>query len=522
MMPANQQQIGVSLKQLLAGFVDAAVLDADVLLSMLSLNSNKIKQGGLFLAVAGSQKHGLQYASDALKNGAAVVAYDPASGGELLARKYNNQANLLMLSIDNLTMYVGEIASRFYSNPSQTLAVVGITGTNGKTSVSHYLAQALNDHHVCGVIGTLGCGLLTELQTTLNTTPDAVSIQAEMARVQQQDAEVVAMEVSSHGLDQGRVSGVQFEAAVFTNLSHDHLDYHGSMQTYGAAKLSLFEKSDLQFAVINLDDDFSAQVLAVIPANTLIYGFTRRLDLQVNHVRVLHISNERHSSKGLGFTLGIDGRQAHISSVLLGRFNVDNLVATIATEIGLGVSLDEATASVAAVTAVAGRMQRVMPEPKATEVLPTVVVDFAHTPDALELALQSLREGTQGKLAVVFGCGGDRDVDKRAVMGAVAASIADRIIISNDNPRTEEPSVIVEQIKSGVSATSDVQIILDRQQAIEVAIQAADCNDTVLIAGKGHETYQDIAGIKHPFSDVECAELALTARLNRLNGVKEC
>lgn len=518
MMPAYQQQAGVSLKQLLAGFVDTTVLEIDVLLSMLSLHSNEIQQGGLFLAVAGSQKHGLQYADDALKNGAAVIVYDPAFGGELLASKYNNQANRVMLSMDNLTMYVGEIASRFYNNPSQALAVVGITGTNGKTSVSHYLAQALNDHYVCGVIGTLGCGLLDQLQTSLNTTPDAVSIQAEIARVQQQDAEVVAMEVSSHGLDQGRVSGVQFEAAVFTNLSHDHLDYHGSMEAYGAAKLSLFEKDNLQFAVVNLDDDFSAKVLAVISTKTMVYGFTRRLDLQLNHVHVLPISNEQHSSKGLTFTLGLDGRQANIRSELLGRFNVDNLAATIAVEIGLGISFDDATESVAAVTAVAGRMQRILPEPKAAEVLPTVVVDFAHTPDALELALQNLRAGTQGKLLVVFGCGGDRDVDKRAVMGAVAASIADLIIISNDNPRTEEPRVIAEQINSAVSASSNVQIILDRQQAIETAIQAADCNDTVLIAGKGHETYQDIAGIKHPFSDVECAEQALTARLNQLKG----
>jgi UDP-N-acetylmuramoyl-L-alanyl-D-glutamate--2,6-diaminopimelate ligase len=521
MMPAFQQQSGVSLKLLLAGFIDTARLENDVLVSMLSLHSNKVGQDGLFLAVAGSAQHGLQFTEAALKNGATVIVYDPASGGKLLANKYKSSAAML-LAVDNLASYVGEIASRFYGAPSQALAVVGITGTNGKTSVSHYLAQALNNSHVCGVIGTLGFGLLENLQSTVNTTPDAVSIQAEIARLRLQEAEVVAMEVSSHGLDQGRVSGVQFEGAVFTNLSHDHLDYHGTMEAYGAAKLSLFQDDELPFAVVNLDDEFSQQILDVISPKTRVYGFSRQAGLHVNNVHVLHISNEQASSEVLSFVLALDGQQRNISSPLLGGFNVDNLTATVAIQVGLGVSFDEAVKSTALVRAVAGRMQRVLPDAILQDSSPTVVVDFAHTPDALAQALQSLREVTTGELIVVFGCGGDRDADKRAVMGQVASEFADQVIITSDNPRTESPDDIAAQIFSGVSIASSVSTVLDRQLAIADAINSASATDLVLIAGKGHEVYQDIAGVKLPFSDVECAGRAMISRFNDLEGAKGC
>jgi len=503
MVKLNQQNMP-SLQFLFTGITS---IEHDLAISMVSVDAREITMGGVFLAVAGSKEHGLKYASQAIANGANVIAYDPAAGGELLARELKN-SNVLLLCVENLALQASEIANRFYDAPSSKQAVIGITGTNGKTSVSHYLAQALSVNGRCGVIGTLGWGLVDKLTKTINTTPDAVSVQAQLAAMEEQGADAIAMEVSSHGLSQGRVAAVQFKGAAFTNLSHDHLDYHGSMAAYGEAKKVLFTTKGLEFAVLNLDDEFSEKILSSLDEKVAVYGISR-LKSAVEKINLLYIQQEQVVATGIQFSLQYGEQQAVIKSSLLGRFNVDNLASTIAVQLGLGLSFESAVANIRNVTAVTGRMQQIKSKSFATKT-PTVVVDFAHTPDALALALSNLKESCKGQLIAVFGCGGDRDQSKRAEMGRVAAKFANSIILTADNPRSESAEVIAQQIKSGIDSNAQVTIELDRKKAIELAIKIAEQADTVLIAGKGHEDYQEIASTKYRFSDIACAEKALS------------
>ena len=508
-MMAAQYLGGVfSLKEL---FADVVEIDADLSISMMTLDARDVKSGGLFFAVSGSNSHGMQYADQAIKNGASVIAFEPAQGGSLLARKYAQQAGVVLIEVEGLALVISQLASRFYQHPSRQLSVVGITGTNGKTSVSHYLAQAMQGSVSCGVIGTLGWGFLSNLVKTNNTTPDAVSTQAQLASLVNDSAEAVAVEVSSHGLQQHRVASVQFEGAVFTNLTHDHLDYHGSMEAYGEAKLELFKNSHLKYVVVNLDDSFSSKILDVLPNSVVVYGVTRfkNTDSRVNVP--LFIQNERHDLKGLSFELGCLGETRLVCTKLLGDFNADNIACTLAVLLAAGRPIEGAVDSVKSIEAVAGRMEFI----QLSEQLPSVVVDYAHTPDALASVLRTVRLHCAGKLIVIFGCGGDRDQGKRSLMGSVAGELADTILITSDNPRNESAGAIAEQIILGVADQAKVIREFDREQAIKRGVDIASSDDIIIVAGKGHEDYQLVGSERLSFSDAVVVRRALEARLEQ-------
>ena len=494
MMPAQQEKGTVSLGYLLDGWV---TIEQDFWVGAPTVDARNIEQNGVFLAVVGAQLHGLEHAMQAVERNASVIIYDPAEGGNLLAARLKKQIDIPLLALTRLSEKLSEFAARFYAYPSRELSVIGITGTNGKTSVSHFIAQALSVSHRCGVIGTLGWGELSDLQKTINTTPDAVSVQAQLATALSQDSSTVAMEVSSHGLDQQRVKAVEFDAAVFTNLSHDHLDYHQTMEAYGEAKLALFKMPSLKFVVVNEDDSFSENIISVLPPRVEQYGFTRQIG-QVKAQTVV-ILNQHLSEQGVSFDVKYQGQQAHISSALFGVFNVDNLAATLTTLLAMGDSLDEATIKLKRVSSVAGRMQLL------TEHLgqPSVIIDYAHTPEALKLALNSLREHCKGQLKLVFGCGGNRDQAKRPLMGDIASKLADQVIVTNDNPRSENGEQIAEQIKAGAKGSASLSIELDRAKAIQQLVASSTSDDIILVAGKGHEDYQQIADQKIPFNDAQ-------------------
>ena len=412
----------------------------------------------------------------------------------------------------------GEIADQVYGRPSEKLWMVGVTGTNGKTSCSHWLAQSFSAlGRKAALIGTLGNGFPGALQPTLNTTPDAIRVHGLLAEYLRQGAQAVAMEVSSHALEQGRVNAVQYDVALLTNLSRDHLDYHGDMTSYAAAKRRLFDWQQLKYAVLNLDDAFGSELAEQLQdAETEIIGYglsdsalrqAERLGMRMvfgGHLRLdahgltLHV----HSSWGGG----------ELRSALLGRFNAANMLGTLAVLLVSGVELQEALRKLSELQAVAGRMQTLGGQGQ-----PSVVVDYAHTPDALEKVLDALREVTLsagGRLICVFGCGGDRDRGKRPMMGKVAAQRADVCIVTSDNPRSEDPHDIIDAIVSGIESgladkAGSYQVVEDRAQAIALAIGSAQAADTVLLAGKGHEDYQEINGVKQVFSDVAEARYAL-------------
>jgi UDP-N-acetylmuramoyl-L-alanyl-D-glutamate--2,6-diaminopimelate ligase len=375
--------------------------------------------------------------------------------------------------------------------------MTGITGTNGKTSVSHWLSQAFT--HLgrrTAALGTLGNGFPGDMAPATHTTPDAVSLQGLLARYRDAGAAGVAMEVSSHGLDQGRVAEVAFDVAVLTNLSRDHLDYHGTMEAYAAAKARLFHWPGLKAAVVNADDDLGAALMQQIQGTRVIsYGLKAgdlRASLQANRL-------------GLKLEIISPWGNGRLESPLLGTFNGYNLLAALGALLAADVPLPEALAALATVRAAAGRMQTVEGFPGA----PSVIVDFAHTPDALDKVLAALKPLTRGRLICVFGCGGGRDTGKRPLMGAAVAGRADRAVVTSDNPRNEDPVHIVQDILAGMPAGETQAVILDRREAIRTAIAEAGPEDIVLLAGKGHEDYQEIHGVKRPFSDLAEARAAL-------------
>ncbi len=504
MMPAPQSPSWVSLRYLLDGMV---TVNRDIVVAAPTVDARAIEENGLFLALSGAQSHGLVYADQAIRGGVAAIVYEAGDGIDCLVQKVKSQHDICLIELSNLSAHVSEIAARYYQRPSENMPVIGVTGTNGKTSVSHFVAQALSvDGMTCGVIGTLGWGNPNNLIPTVNTTPDAASVQQQLAQLLSEGSRVVAMEVSSHGLDQGRVSAVEFQGAVFTNLSHDHLDYHQTMEAYGDAKLTLFKTPSLEFAVLNKDDAFSQDILNALSADVSVLMFSRFK--QQDEVACLLISNERLTVNGLSFDVSFNGCSTHVQSALLGKFNVDNLVASMAVLMAMGCAFNEAAVKIQSVTNVAGRMQVL----SAGKQAPTVVVDYAHTPDALKLALLSLREHCDGALKIVFGCGGNRDEAKRSLMGSVAVELADEIIITNDNPRFESAEKIVEQIKAGMPDESGVSVVLDRALAIQTSIMQARAGDMILVAGKGHEAYQQVGDEKIAFSDVTHVKKALACR----------
>ncbi|QLF92739.1 UDP-N-acetylmuramoyl-L-alanyl-D-glutamate--2,6-diaminopimelate ligase [Pseudomonas sp. ABC1] len=469
--------------------------DSSVLIRELTLDSRKVRPGDLFLAVPGALQDGRAHIPDAIARGAAAVAYESEGAQDIWA------VGATLLPVRNLASQLSAIAGRFYGEPSRSLRLAGITGTNGKTSVSQLVAQALDlMGERCGVIGTLGTGFYGELEQGRHTTPDSLGVQATLARLKQGGARAVAMEVSSHGLQQGRVAALDFDVAVFTNLSRDHLDYHGTMQAYGEAKAALFAMPGLDCRVINLDDDFGRELAAREHDSRLI---TYSLD---DALAYLYCSQVSLDDNGIRARIVTPQGEGSLHSKLLGRFNVSNALAAIGTLLAMGYPLDEILAVFPDLQGPAGRMQRL-----GGHCLPLVVVDYAHTPDALEKVLLAMRPHVQGSLTCLFGCGGERDRGKRPLMAAVAERLADQILVTDDNPRGEEPASIREEIMQGFTAKARVRQIAGRAEAIAEAIALSQVGDVVLLAGKGHEDYQEIAGERTAFSDLLEAQSALAA-----------
>ncbi len=490
-----------NLRELLAGFVTVSP-EQDRCLTGLTLDSRTVHAGDGFVALRGQHHQGRDYIHEAVACGAVVVLVD--EGGQISFRN-----STPVIPVPDLRRRLGEIAARFHGHPSQALKVAGVTGTNGKTTVTHLIAQALNRRHeTCALMGTLGQGLPGRLTALANTTPDAITVQASLARWRDQGLRSVAMEVSSHGLDQGRVQGVCFAAAVLTNLTRDHLDYHGDMRAYAQAKQRLFTMPGLGAAVVNMDDPYSAELLKIIGTNVhrYVYGLkSTTLPLGVDAL----IASEINLHGGITMNVSWQGQRQRVYSPLLGRFNAANVLAATATLIALGVPLAQVAEDLAQLPGAPGRMQRL----GGGAGQPLVVIDYAHTPDALENVLQAGRELTSDALWCVFGCGGDRDPGKRPLMGGIAAALSDQVIITSDNPRSEAPQAIMDQIIAGMGDQTPVLAEPDRRRAIHYAIANAAPGAVVVIAGKGHETHQEIAGRRWPFSDLTVAQAALRERM---------
>jgi len=487
----------------------------------LQLDSRRVGAGDIFVALPGAiagGDDGRRYLQAARSRGAAAALVE-AEGF------VGADGDLPVLAVPRLRHVLGPLAARYYGSPAASMQVVGVTGTNGKTSTAFWIAQMLSGAgRRCAVLGTVGGGFPGEpLADAALTTPDAIALQREVLRLRDAGARALVMEVSSIGLEQGRVNGIDFDVAVFTNLTRDHLDYHGSMQAYEAAKALLFDWSTLGAAVLNLDDPAGGRLLARLAdrarAGALrVTGFTAAAGgpgpeaCAAGIATLLRARDVRAGADGIELTLQRGQSEHRIAAPLVGSFNVSNLLATIGAVVACGVDFEEACRLAPALQPPPGRMQRVRTRDGDE---PLVVIDYAHTADAVEQALLALlpqASARGGRLWIVFGAGGDRDAGKRAPMGAAAGRHADRIVITSDNPRREDPAAIVAAVAAGAPTRGDVELIVDRAEAIAHALACADDRDVVLIAGKGHEATQDIGGVKRPFSDIEQARVALRAR----------
>ena len=495
----------------LARFSLSAIDDLGV--KRLVTDSRRIGPGDTFVAYPGEARDGRDYIAQALANGAASVLWENRDYA------WNPAWRIPNLGVADLRRCAGEIASHVYGRPSAKLWVIGVTGTNGKTSCSHWIAQSLTrTGRKCAVIGMLGSGFPGALETTLNTTPDAVWLHGALDEFVRGGARAVSMEVSSHGIEQHRLAGIELDVALLTNVSRDHLDYHGTMRRYRAAKARLFRWSSLKYAVLNLDDKFGADMVSrVRRSNTGVvgYGFTRVRSPRASGSRMLRVQgrNLRVGADGLAFDVSTPWGSASLKSHLIGRFNAANLLGSLAALLASDISLENSVRALQRVKAVPGRTERYGRGSR-----PLVVVDYAHTPDALENVLLALREMIsprasrptphEPQLICVFGCGGERDRGKRPLMGAIAAALADHVIITSDNPRSEHPDAIVADIAKGLRGAR-AAIEPDRARAIRLAVSMTRRGDIVLVAGKGHEQHQEIGGIKHVFSDAAVVTAAL-------------
>lgn len=502
MMPAISMPDSWRLSELLSGIVDKPV-PADVVVEGISLNSHSVRSGDLFFALPGERTHGLKYLQQVIRQGAVAVLWEPNSEFELSLLS----CPILHMPVEGLADRIGLIADRFFHHPSRCMSIVGITGTDGKTSVSQFIAQALDSaRQPCGVIGTLGYGRYGNLESGSHTTPDALRLQMELKSIRDQGAQWTVMEVSSHALVQSRVRGTDFNVAVLTNLSRDHFDYHGSMDAYAAAKGRLFEMPGLDHAVLNLDDPFGQRLASALQGKLKILGYTLDTKMPRNE-RLVQATCLRLTPQGIALAVETPWGGGELSSRLLGRFNAANLLAALAVLLALDMPLDRALRRLAGVHPVAGRMEAFGGGDK-----PMVIVDYAHTPAALEQVLLALKAHCEGSLWCVFGCGGQRDIGKRARMAAAAQRFADKIIVTDDNPRHESPKAIVKDILSGFCAPNSVKVIHTRDAAIAVAIDEARPGDIVLVAGKGHEQEQVIGDQRLPFSDRDQVMARLVGR----------
>jgi UDP-N-acetylmuramoyl-L-alanyl-D-glutamate--2,6-diaminopimelate ligase len=479
-----------SLADLTAGIL---ATPRDITITDVTLDSRAVRPGALFLACRGRTHHGLAFAREAIARGARAVLYETGTQTETLPP----QPDVFSAGVADLPVHLGTIADRFFNSPSAELTIVGITGTNGKTTCAWLLAQALS---ACGrpaaYAGTLGVGMPGALRTSTHTTVDAVSVHRQLAEWRAFGAECVAMEVSSHALDQGRVAGVRFHTAAFTNLTRDHLDYHDTMEAYGAAKRRLLDWPGLATRVINVDDPFGA-ALARRAAHGELVVTSRRPGTSHANAAIVRAAQIRAATAGLLIDIESTWGARRLEVPLVGDFNVDNVLTVLAVLLAWDVSLESAARALSGCSAPSGRMEAF----GGAAGRPLVIVDYAHTPDALGKALQAARAHCAGLLTVVFGCGGDRDAGKRPMMGRIAAELADRLVLTDDNPRTEDPRAIVAAIRGGVPAATRLSVEHDRARAIREAVSSASSADVVLIAGKGHEDYQIYGTERRPFSD---------------------
>jgi UDP-N-acetylmuramoyl-L-alanyl-D-glutamate--2,6-diaminopimelate ligase len=477
----------------------------DCTIQEITADSRQVTSNTAFFAFAGSTTDGRDYIEQALSQGAAAIIADTENSQAALETTTNPYGQTIpIVSLPHLQQQIGIIAANFFGNPTQKMQVIGYTGTSGKTSGVQLVAHALQHLGMaCGTIGTLGYGFPgDELQVTNHATPSAIPLQRMLAKLYNQGAKAVAMEVSSHGIMQARISGIDFTVGVFTNLSHDHLDYHGNMENYAAAKRRFFTDFGLANAVFNLDDPYGQRWLSELKNTLNIYGYSTHTDYTSQHTLSLTATAIQLSLSGIQAEVNSPWGNSIIHSRLLGRFNLSNLLAVLAVLKALGIDWQQAVECISNLPTVAGRMDCFGGINQNGRQLPLVVVDYAHKPDALAQVLQVLREHCSGKLWCVFGCGGDRDRAKRPVMAAIAERFADRVIVTDDNPRTEDPQVITTEICQGFTNLKQVKVEHDRAKAITDAIQQAQGNDIVLIAGKGHEEYQIIVDRILPFSDI--------------------
>jgi UDP-N-acetylmuramoyl-L-alanyl-D-glutamate--2,6-diaminopimelate ligase len=518
MMPLTQKKM---LKNLLPNLElgDAAALE----ISGVNLDSRAIQSGDVFIALVGAKVDGRQFIAKAIELGAAAIFVESDKQWQGI----DWIGAVPVIAIDNLAQRVSEIAGHFYSHPSQRCRLIGVTGTNGKTTCTLLIAQlaallAKQEKNpagvTAGVVGTLGFGVLdanslaplaqqiSAVQATGLTTPDPISLQKILAELVAQKAATIAIEVSSHSLVLGRVAALQFDTAIFTNLTQDHLDFHGDLASYGKAKAQLLSQPNLRCAIVNVDDAWAKSLLLKIPQAVLPISFS------VNDSAAdVYLSDLQLSTTGATGQLHSPWGDAELVSPFIGKFNLSNLLAVIAALCSNGASLTAVLKLIPQLQAAPGRMQTVSLDDSHQDI--QVIVDYAHTPDALEHTLCAIREHTQARVWVVFGCGGDRDKTKRPLMGRIAEKYSDYVIITNDNPRSEEPSAIATDIIRGLHNANGCLVVADRAQAIDFAVQQAKSGDVVLIAGKGHEDYQIFADQTISFSDTKQARLALQRRI---------
>jgi len=481
MSQTGSQEKMTRLTDLLQGLaISGDVPDCEV--TGISIDSRNVKPGHLFVGMPGANRDGREFVSSAIDNGAVAVLLEAADGITL------SSSTAPTITIHDIRSKLGLILNRFYGFPSSRLKVIGVTGTNGKTTCTQLLGRILDKpDQRCAIIGTLGNGFPDALETGTHTTPDVVTVHRLLAKYVDQGANAVCMEVSSHALEQERVAGIHFNVAVFTNLTRDHLDYHGDMESYAASKARLFAVEGLEFAVVNQDDEFGRRLLKNL-------GSVKLIGFGIKHGNI-RAENIDATMDGTSLSLVLDEKHYDLHCKMYGEFNVSNLLAVSGALKALGWKNEEIVSAMSTVSPVLGRMEQFGNPGNG----PVVVVDYAHTPDALKHALEALRPHTRGELWCVFGCGGDRDRGKRALMGQVADELADRVVLTDDNPRTESPEQIIGEIEQGMHR--DHQVIRPRDRAVRETIMTAGTSDLILLAGKGHEDYQEIGSERLPYSD---------------------
>lgn len=494
-MPAEHMNSSPTLAELLHGYASAPAIPV----SGIASDSRQVGTGYLFLACEGLSSHGVEYIEQAIAAGVCAVAWDSST-----ADKPDDVNGVTMVGVNNLSRHLGEIANRYYGRPSANMKVVGVTGTNGKTTVAWLIAQCLQSlQKKCGYLGTLGYGVDELLDAEGMTTPTAVELHGHLANFVAQGAEAAAIEVSSHALSQGRVDGVRFESALFTNLTRDHLDYHKNMRDYFESKARLFLKCETGDRIINLDTEFGDELAARCGQDVI--TVSTKFDRVANGRAFVFVRSVVTKEQGSDISFTSSWGDGRFTFPLPGDFNVANATIVLALLLSQGVAIAAACTALEAVVAPPGRMQRIAAGAVA------VYIDYAHTPHAIEVALRALRSHCRGQLWCVFGCGGDRDAGKRPLMGKVAERLADKIVITSDNPRGENPQHIIDEVVAGLVRPGFAVVIEDRAAAIAWSIGVAADSDVVLIAGKGHENFQQIGAERVRFSDFAVALAALEA-----------